>query len=267
MDPAEAIARGWDAAVDGYEEYFVPRFAPWVGTAVDALGSLPDGPLLVPCCGTFPELPLLAERWPDREIVGIDLSAGMVRRALERAASWPYAGVVQGDASTLDQRWSGACAGVVSVFGLQQLPDPGSAIRNWSAALRPGGRLAVVFWPEVTETDGPFALARQVVGRHVRRESADWEGRLTTAAEAGGLTVERDALVAFPMTHEGPAEFWDAMSSSGPLAALALARGPDLMTRLRDEFLAAAPAGEWTHQPTARLVTGTRAAGAVSSGA
>ena len=51
-----------------------------------------------PGCGTFPELEPLIERVPDHEIVGIDLSAGMVRRARERAARWPQVRVVQFDA-------------------------------------------------------------------------------------------------------------------------------------------------------------------------
>src|SRR6185369_8144078 len=71
----------------GYEQYFVPRFAPWVQAAVDAVHTIPFGMVLVPCCGTFPELELLAPRFPDRRIVGIDLSAEMVRLANLRAAS------------------------------------------------------------------------------------------------------------------------------------------------------------------------------------
>lgn len=85
--PSRLLARAWDEAAPGYERYFVPRFAPSVATAVGALdeGDLPPGPVLVPCCGTFPELPALVRRHPRREIVGIDLSAGMARLARERA--------------------------------------------------------------------------------------------------------------------------------------------------------------------------------------
>jgi len=66
--------------------------------------SAPPGPLVVPCCETFPELPALAEQHPRREIVGIDLPAGMVRLARERAAGQRLARVMQGDAATLDAR-------------------------------------------------------------------------------------------------------------------------------------------------------------------
>ncbi|MEU4604659.1 class I SAM-dependent methyltransferase [Kribbella sp. NPDC023972] len=245
------VARGWDEAAEGYDAYFVPRFAPWVSAAVEAIGEIPEGPVLVPCCGTFPELDLLVERFPDREITGIDLSAGMVRRARERAArsARPGVEVVQGDASTLDPRWSGACAAVVSVLGLQQLPDPETAIRSWFDALRPGGILSVVYWPEVTEDDGPFALVAKVIG-----EGSDhsWEDRLVVVLD--DAEIERDELVSYPMTHPDAATYFDAANHAGSMRALALARGDAFIAQLREKYLKLAPEGEWTHHPRARLI-------------
>ncbi|TDD14194.1 class I SAM-dependent methyltransferase [Kribbella turkmenica] len=245
------VARGWDEAADGYEEYFVPRFAPWVRSAVEAVSDLRDGPVLVPCCGTFPELELLVDRFPGRELAGIDLSAGMVERARERAArlGHPRVDVLQADASSLDPRWSGRCAAVVSVFGLQQLPDPEAALRSWVDALAPGGRLCVVYWPGKTEDDGPFALLGKVIGD---RSDSSWEDRLVGALDAG--TVERDEFIDFPMTHPDAATYFDAADHAGPMRALALARGDAYLAELRRRFLAEAPAGEWTHHPRARLL-------------
>ncbi|TCO33981.1 methyltransferase family protein [Kribbella steppae] len=245
------VARGWDEAADGYDQYFVPRFAPWVMAAVDAIGRVPGGPILVPCCGTFPELDLLVGRFPGREIAGIDLSGGMVRRARERAARLAYASVevVQADASTLDARWSGRCAAVVSVFGLQQLPDPEGALRSWLGALAPGGRMCVVYWPGQTEEDGPFALMGKVIGE---RSDYSWEDRLVGALDEA--VIERDELVSYPMTHPDAATYFDAADHAGPMRALALARGDAYIAELRARFVAKAPAGEWTHHPRARLI-------------
>jgi SAM-dependent methyltransferase len=250
-DRLTRVARGWDEAADGYEQYFVPRFAPWVRAAVAAVaGEVPPGPVLVPCCGTFPELDPLVERFPDREIAGIDLSAGMVRRARERATRLGRddVEVVQGDANVLDPRWSGRCAAVVSVFGLQQLPDPETAIRSWVDALIPGGRLCVVYWPEITEEEGPFAVVAKVIGE---RSDYSWEDRLLTGIDA---VVERDELVSYPMTHPDAATYFDAANHSGSMRALALARGDEFIAQLRQKYLEQAPAGEWTHHPRARLI-------------
>jgi SAM-dependent methyltransferase len=245
---SDRLARGWDEAADGYEAYWVPRFAPWVDTAARAVvgEALPGGPVLVPCCGTFPELEPLTAALPRREIVGIDLSAGMVRLANGRAARYPHARAVQGDASTVD---AGSCAALVSVFGLQQLPQPDAAIGSWVAALRPGGVLSVVYWAGDTETDGPFALLFDVMRAHVPPPDRSWESRIAAAVTAHGGVVHRDASVAHPMSHADAATFLDAYTSSGPHRPLADA---PFFEAVRAEFLRRAPVGEWSHRPQAR---------------
>ena len=254
------LARGWDEAADGYEAYFVPRFAPWVAAAVRALPAdpLPAGPVLVPCCGTFPELDALAEHLPGREIVGIDLSAGMVARAGERATRHPGARAIQGDASTVDDHWLGRCAAVVSVFGLQQLPEPAHAVRSWVGALRPGGWLSVVFWPGDTEAEGPFAVLAGVLRAHVPPSDRSWERHIAPVLTGAGAVVERDERPAHPMSHPDAAAFFDAYTRSGPLRPLADARGAAFVARLRDEFLRRSPAGVWRHRPHARHLVARR---------
>ena len=254
------VARGWDEATDGYDAYFVPRFAPWVDGAVGAVtaAAVPEGPILVPCCGTFPELDPLIRHFPHREIIGIDLSPGMVRRARERAARWPLVSVVEGDASTLDPQWSDRCGAVVSAFGLQQLPEPDLAIQSWAAALRPAGRLSIVFWPDATELDGPFALIAEVVRAHAPAGDSSWENALVAAMTARGLTVERDEHLSYPVSHPNATAFFDAYNRSGPLRTLAIAEGDTVIKEIREEFLRRAPTGEWNHRPRARLITARR---------
>lgn len=258
-DRSTLLARSWDEAADGYEAYFVPRFEPWVGTAVTALaaGPLPDGPILVPCCGTFPELEALARLDLGREIVGIDLSPGMVVRARARAERLGHpVAVVEGDAIALEERWTGACAGVLSVFGLQQLPEPAAALRSWAAALRPSGRLSVLFWPEVPETDGPFVQIERAAGVFTGDDA--WEHPLHPTLTATGLLVERDERIAHPISHADAATFFDAYTQSGPMRALANARGAAFVRATRRRFLAAAPSGVWQHSPAARLIAARR---------
>lgn len=255
------IAEGWDEAAAGYEQYYVPRFAPWVDAAVRAAVSapLPDGPVLVPCCGTFPELNALIRHLPDRRIIGIDLSTEMVRLARERASGHPQVSVVEGDASTLAPQWSGQCAAVVSVFGLQQLPEPTAALRSWTGALRNDGRLSVVYWPSRTETDGPFALIARLV-REVAPSDHDaaWEDELVPTLTAHGAVIEQDIQLFFPMVHPDAASFFEAHTRSGPLRALANARGAAFIADLRERFLAQAPTGQWEHHPQARHLVAHR---------
>lgn len=262
----ERIARGWDEAAIGYDDYFVPRFAPWVTASVAAIATpdLPPGPILVPCCGTFPELDPLLAAWPDRKIIGIDLSRGMINRAQVRIAGRADVEAVVGDAARLDPGWTESCAAVVSNFGLQQLPEPAGALQSWLSALRPGGRLSVTYWPERTESDGPFArIAAAVQGQQPFDDS--WEHDLVPALLTRGAVV-RDEYPAFPMFHPDAATFFDAYVENGPLRAKADSNGQSFVTTLRREFLQDSPRGVWRHQPHARhlvaeIPTGTRRAG------
>jgi len=185
----------------------------------------------------------------------------MVRLARERAAGWPQVRVEEDDAGSLDRHWSGSCAGVVSVFGLQQLPDPETAMSNWTQALRPGGCLSVVYWPRIVEERGPFALLDRVLVDHRPADDGLWEARLGEAVTAAGGTVERDEYLSFPMSHPDAVTFWDAFTNGGPLRALAIARGERVMRGLREEFLRLGPAGQWSHLPRARWILARTMAG------
>jgi SAM-dependent methyltransferase len=255
-DRPDVLRAAWDSAAAAYDRYFVPRFAPWTETAVAGLGaSLPPGPILVPCCGSFPELPLLARHHLDRPIIGIDLSPGMLALASERLAAVPLAEVREGDATDLRERWPGTAAAVMSVFGLQQLPDPAYALRDWLATLRPGGRLSVMFWPDRVETTGPFAVLDELL--HGGRSSEPCEPALAEVLRAAGATVHRDETLSFPMTHPDAATFFAAVTNGGPLRTLALTHGDAFVADLREAFLGRAPTGPWTHQPGARYLLAT----------
>lgn len=252
-------ASAWDQAARAYDRYFVPRFAPWVTTAVAGLRDslLPAGPVLVPCCGPFPELQPLADDHPKRDIVGIDLSPGMIEQARRRSFNRPQVRLLCRDATDLASLWPGTAAAVVSVFGLQQLPDPAGALADWLAALRPGGRLSVVYWPPRTEPEGPFELLDTLVEQATGTARDDAVPLAERLAEAGAV-VERDEDVAHPISHPDAETFWTAMTDGGPLRRLALSRGEDFMTDLRGRFLAQAPSGPIEHRPTARWILACR---------
>src|SRR5688572_12318848 len=104
-DPRKRLlAEAWDQAADGYDEYFSPRFFPWIQDAASYITTrpLPPGPILFPCSGPGREMLLIAEALPDRELIGIDLSQGMVALAQARL-SGQKARVLQGDAASLSK--------------------------------------------------------------------------------------------------------------------------------------------------------------------
>lgn len=252
-------AQRWDEVAGRYEEYFVPRFRPWVAATVEATADteLPGDPILVPCCGTFPELPLLADRFVGREIVGIDISPGMISRAEQRALPLPAARTVVQDAAVLDPAWSASCAAVVSVFGLQQLPAPDETIAAWVRALAPGGRLAVDFWPGEAEATDPWGLVDLLLAGRTQVPDRTWERNLAAAVTAAGATIRRDEPVAFETVHADAAALWEAMTTaavSGALRGASLRQGPEFVERIRQEFLRRAPNGVWRHRRRARLV-------------
>ena len=82
----------------------------------------------------------------------------MVEIARRRAsACGAHVSAVVGDAMHPP---AGPHCAVLSVFGLQQLPDPASALGAWVGALAPGGVAVVIYWPvgAGVETHGPWAL-------------------------------------------------------------------------------------------------------------
>lgn len=97
-----------------------------------------------------------------------------------------------------------------------------------------------------------------VLGPHVPPGDGSWEERLTAALTAAGAAVERDERVSYLMSHVDAPAVFDAYVRSGPLRALATARGKAFVDRLREEFLRRAPAGEWHHRPHARLIVAHR---------
>ncbi len=96
----------WDEAARGYDAYFGPRFAPYLGAAVGALAArnseLPSGCISVPCAGPGRELRPLARAFGERQIIASDLSGEMVSLARERNLDLPNVSVERADAMQLE---------------------------------------------------------------------------------------------------------------------------------------------------------------------
>lgn len=245
----ELLREAWNEVADGYDRYFAPRFGPWQADALAALPeTLPGGALVVTCCGTGQELVALAGRFPDRAILGSDLSDRMVELAAARCAAFPRVRVERADALEVP---SGSAA-VMSCFGLQQMPAPLTAIERWTGALAPGGVASVMFWPRVADDDGPFARLRALAAERIPEPPRVWEGELVDAARAAGGEVLRYERVTHCMMHPSARMFFDAMVGSGPWRALARRVGSAVLDEIGAAFVAAYGDGELEHRAHAR---------------
>ena len=261
LPASELLASSWTSAAEGYDELFVPRFAPWTQDALASLvackASLPAGGAMVPCSGPGQERPAVAEvLGTERPVLGIDLAPAMIDIAQRRAAACgDHVSAVVGDAMQLPP---GPHSVVLSVFGLQQLPDPAAALSTWVASLAPEGIAIVCFWPGSVEADGPWArwgsLLKSKVGSS-KRGPDGWEAALIGAAEAVGGEVLEDRLIAHEMSWNSPTAFWEGMTRAGPWHAQRLRHSDEFVDGLREEFCEAfAPDQPVTHSPHARML-------------
>lgn len=251
------VERGWDEAAAGYDAYFGPRFAPYLGAAVGALilhaaeQGLPEGALLVPCVGPGRELLPLAPAFSDRSIVGSDLSAQMVEMARARTRHLPNVVLERADATQL-RAPAGGVAALVSVFGLQLLPEPVLALRGWLGLLNPGGVAVIVYWPRNSEPKGPFFSMRRLL-REAGVPDGGWEDELVRQLPEQ-CSVRADVGLRFELSHDDAPSLWRALTELGPLRALANARGPELIATLGERFVREQQPGPLTHTPEARLL-------------
>jgi len=104
---------------------------------------------------------------PDGHVLGIDVSAGMVARAAEaaRAAGLRNVGFENADAQTHGLP-RGHFDVVYSRFGIMFFADAAAAFTNLRAALRPGGRLALVCWQALRENPW-LAVPLEAAARHL----------------------------------------------------------------------------------------------------
>jgi len=122
-----------------------------------------DGPLLASLtatdrvldvgCGTGATTRAAAGRAHLGKVLGVDLSAGMLAEARRRAAHLPNVAFTQADAQAHRFTLSDPAGfdAVISRTGTLYFGDPPAAFANLRRALRPGGRLAMLVWQELSQ--------------------------------------------------------------------------------------------------------------------
>lgn len=263
------VVQAWSAVAPGYLDYWVPRFRPFLESAMTALaacGVRAEGggaPIAIPGCGPGEEVLLVRERFPARDVVAMDPSAPMLELLRRRVAGDARVRVVQADAEALDAHVTGAGA-VLSCFTLQLLDRPLEALGAWGRGLAPGGALVVLFWPR-QDPASSWGRLRPAIEAEAGPWREDWEPDARSRLGSTGLLLVEDRDVWHPMTHASPEEAWDRLVDSGSLQTLARRVAPHVLARCRERWLAdhrLIPDGTaWVHTPAARLWVLMREAG------
>ena len=174
------MSHTWDP--DRYLTYADERGRPFLELVarVDAASPRSVGDL---GCGPGNLTALLAERWPDAEVVGVDASAEMIAAASDERVRFEV-----GDLRS----WTGPADVVVSNATLQWLPDHLELLAHLVAQVAPGGWLAF-------QVPGNFAEPSHTI-------------RAELAAEEP--YAEHTDGVAVPASHD-PADYLDALTGLG----------------------------------------------------
>jgi len=172
--PGDSVARlydRWSAHLGAYG--IVERLSrPLRRDAVAALDLAPGDRVLDVGCGPGVNFELLREAvGPGGEVVGVDLSPGMVAAARDRARrnDWGNVSVVRGDVTALGVV-DGSVDSALATLVLSTVPDGVAASARVRDALVPGGRLAVL--DGRLPREGAVGVLRSVLAPLYRRVAA-----------------------------------------------------------------------------------------------
>ncbi|MCZ9347820.1 methyltransferase domain-containing protein [Streptomyces sp. TRM76130] len=146
---ATALAAAFDHGADRYDRLIAlnPGYHAHLRRSVRRLalgaGGAPVGRVLDLGCGTGASTAALAAALPAARITGVDVSAGMLRRA--RAKTWPSrVRFVHAPAEGLEGAGvRGPFDAVFAAYLFRNLSDPDTVLRAVRALLAPGGLLTV----------------------------------------------------------------------------------------------------------------------------
>jgi demethylmenaquinone methyltransferase/2-methoxy-6-polyprenyl-1,4-benzoquinol methylase len=127
-------------------------------------------------CGTGDLSHLLAGRYPDGQVIGLDLSREMLALALARGVP-PHLNYLQGDMHALPVA-TASCDLVTGGYALRNAPDLTRAVAEIVRVLRPGGYAAFLDFARVATPAGQqrqYRLLRFWCGLWGRLLSGSWE--------------------------------------------------------------------------------------------
>jgi ubiquinone/menaquinone biosynthesis C-methylase UbiE len=217
------VARSFDQVAGQYDDTEEIFSEPVAARLIQAAGIAPGERVLDVGCGTGTALlGAAAAARPGGQVVGIDLSQGMLTAALARAGDAGLGNVLfyLGDAENPPDP---PCAEasfdtVIASLLVYLLPRPQQAARRWLRVLRPGGLLAFSWqvaedprWePALAAADSyvPPGLPRftQMLHHWPLTSVGELEAMLASAGYTSIATVTDN----LPMRYPSPAAWWDS---------------------------------------------------------
>lgn len=227
----QRIAGVFDRAAPTYEQTGVAFFDPIGGALAERAGLRAGERVLDVGCGRGASLLPAAEAvGPSGVAVGIDLAPGMVAATADEARrrGLTQVHVKVGDAEAPDfpdASFDAVLGGLVLFF----LPDAAATVRAYARVLRPGGRLALSTFTEVTDADKEwFQHLGGVLGPYLPASPEPAPGSppppearlrtqqsLTDVLTDGGFSDLRFTEMAHRTVFARPEQFWDWLWSAG----------------------------------------------------
>ena len=155
-DRKKMIQNGFDTVAAGYDHPSLAFFPETAKRLVDHLDLEPHQYLLDVCTGTGAVALTAAEKLPAGKVLAIDLSAGMLQQARNKAATnrLDNTEFVQMDLDEL-QFPEATFDVATSSFGIFFLEDMTKALGNIAATVKPGGKIAITSF--AGDAFSPFA--------------------------------------------------------------------------------------------------------------
>lgn len=248
----------FDVAAESYDR-FMGRFSqPLAELFVDWVDPPPGGRALDVGCGTGALTAVLALRYGETEVAGVDPSASFVAAA---SARHPWADIRHGTAEALpfdDDLFTATLAELVVHF----MTDAAAGAREMLRVTRPGGVVAACVWdfaghraPQSTFFD---ALAATVNGidDETRRVGAR-RGDLGALLRDAGCVDVTETELSVTVDHAGFDEWWEPYTLGvAPAGRQLAALSPDDRERVRARCAELLPTGPFAVTATAWAALG-----------